>query len=160
MNANELISRMTDIESEMKMHEGALADLRAEGQGLFAEFESWRSGLAFGSLAAPNAKAAKGEDNVSTGLKLAIKRAIQKAKDSGSSSIEALTLGEATALRFVEKKGVSMPNWVAEWTERFIGKVYPQPQVETPVVAEADETKQAESAGADESPKPTKKRKK
>src|ERR1035438_7411263 len=83
MNANELISRMTDIEAEMKMHEGALADLRSEGQGLFAEFESWRAGLTFAHSAAPKAKAPKGEgrDDLKTGLKLSVKRAIQKAKD-------------------------------------------------------------------------------
>src|ERR1017187_7031173 len=144
MNANDTINRLMAIESEIKDHENSLVELRKEGHGLFAEFESWRLGLTFAPSAAPKGAAPKTDarkDDV--GLKLSVKRAIQKTKDGGSPKDVALTVADATARRFVEKKGLSLPSWVADWTEKFVGKVYPQPQVETPVL-EANDTKEVE----------------
>jgi hypothetical protein len=155
MNAD-TISRMLVIENEIKEHESSLVELRKEGQGLFTEVQSWGLGLTF--AAAPKAAASKTDgrkDDV--GLKLAVKRSILKSKNGGSPRDVALTVAAVTAQKFVEKKGISLPTWVAEWTERFAGKTFLHSEVETPV-AEIS-IKEVEPEGT-EAPKPTKKRKK
>jgi hypothetical protein len=157
MDANEIITRMLAIETQVKEHENALAALRSEGQGLFGEFESWR--LTFASSVAPKSTASKTDgrkDDVKTGLKLAVKRAVQKAVDGAS----AQDVGMAAAQRFVERHGVQLPSWVAEWINKFIEKTHPQPQsqVEAPA-AEVTETKELQPETT-EAPKPTKKRRK
>src|ERR1035438_10208506 len=154
MDANGIITRMLAIETQVKEHENALAALRSEGQGLFGEFESWR--LTFASSVAPKSTASKtdAKDDLKTGIKLAAKRAIQKAKDGASGK----DVAQAAARRYVEKKGVELPTWVAEWTNKYIEKTYPQSQGETPA-AEVTETKEIQPETT-EAPKPTKKRKK
>jgi len=157
MNEN-TISRMLAIETEIREKEVALADLRKEGQSLFAEFQDWGLGLTFAPSATPKVKASKTDTpdrELKTGLKLAAKRAVQKVVDGASAQDVAL----AAAQRYVEKKGVVLPSWVAEWINKFIEKTQPQPQVETPA-AEVTETKEIEPEPAEAVKTPMKKRKK
>ncbi|MCZ2153173.1 MAG: hypothetical protein LC114_04610 [Bryobacterales bacterium] len=162
MNANELISRMTEIEGEMHGHEQALANLRSEGQSLFSQFEDWRKGLRFAPAAAVPAPASKTDadrkDDLKTAFKLAIKRAIQKAKDGGSTIEAAVALAGATAMKVAEKKGVEVPTWIGGWTETQIEKAFPQPQGDAPA-AEISESKEIESVPTD-AVKPVRRRKK
>lgn len=162
MNANELIARMTEIETEIKTHQIALADLQSEGQGLFGEFESWRMGLTFAPAAVSPATAsktdAKRKDDGKTAFKLAIRRTIQKAKDGGSTIDAAVALAGATAMKIAAKKGVELPTWVSGWTLAQIEKAFPKGQGDTPAAA-ITETKEIESVPSDVV-KPIKRRKK
>lgn len=144
MNANELITRMTEIETEVGMHKRALADLQSEGQGLFAEFESWRLGLAFATsvvVPGPASKtAAKRQDDGKSIFKLPIKRAI-KAKGAGSFEELAAVAGSA-ALKVAHRRGMpEVPAWVSQWADTQIAKLFPSP-VEAPAekVEETGET--------------------
>jgi hypothetical protein len=135
MNANEIISRMTEIEAAIGAAERDLAGLRSEGIGLWNELEAFRKGLSFAPAVAAPAQASRNADRsegVDTALKLCIKRTIQKKAKEGGSAIELSAVAGVAALRVAQRRGMpEVPAWVSGWADTQIAKLFPSP-VEAP----------------------------